>query len=214
MTKNVKFGFYVSGNATRLTKYLSTCEDHMEIQCVVHDGAESSELKEVLLKNEIPYFHVELGAGSMEDKSQRLSDALLSQLLSHSVDYCFCFGSKILKGELLERFFERIINFHPSLLPSFPGVKSIDQALEYGAIILGNTAHIIDEGVDTGAIIMQSMIEASRLDGYDSVLDLQIPMLHQISKWICDGRFQVCGRNVTIKDAIAGNGRFIPALEH
>lgn len=214
MKKNVKFAFYVSGNATRLNKYLSIYEDHMEIQCVVHDGAESSELKDVLLKKKISYFHVDLGTGSMEERSQRLSGTLLSQLASHSVDYCFCFGSKILRGELLERFSERIINFHPSLLPAFPGVKSIDQALEYGAIMLGNTAHIIDEGVDTGAIIMQSMIEASRFDGYDSVLDLQIPMLHQISKWISDGRFQVCGRNVIIENAITDNGRFIPALEH
>ena len=82
----------------------------------------------------------------------------------------------------------RIINFHPSLLPSFPGVKAVDQALAYGTLVLGNTTHFIDEGVDTGPIIMQSILPRAAFDAYDSVLDLQVPMLTQVIRWLEEDR--------------------------
>lgn len=213
MKNCVKFGLYVTGNATRLSKYLSTFEHHMPVECVVHDGVESSHLVELLAEKGISYYHIDLEIDGMKQKSQLLSDTLLAKLSAHSVDYCFCFGSRILKGALLHEYYERIINFHPSLLPAFPGLKSIDQALDYGAVLLGNTAHIVDEGIDTGAIIMQSVLEAKCFSGYDSVLDLQIPMLHQISRWITEGRLQVNERKVSIRNSAAFDGCYVPALE-
>lgn len=213
MNTSIKFGFYVSGNATRLTKYLSTFEGHMPVACVVHDGLESSKLLSILDQKDIPYYHINLEDIERTQRSKKFSDMLLTRLSSHLVDYCFCFGSKILNGELLDYYSERIINFHPSLLPAFPGLNSIDQALDYGSILLGNTAHFIDEGIDTGAIIMQSVVPLERFEGYNSVLDLQIPMLHQIYRWISEGRLGVCGRNVDIKNSMPGDGCFVPGLE-
>ena len=56
----------------------------------------------------------------------------------------------------------RVVNIHPALLPSFPGLHAQSQALEYGVKITGCTVHLVDEGVDTGPIIMQRAVEVLR----------------------------------------------------
>jgi phosphoribosylglycinamide formyltransferase-1 len=62
---------------------------------------------------------------------------------------------EILGGEFIRRFEGRIVNVHPSLLPAFPGVRAIEQALEHGVKVMGVTVHYVDEGVDSGPIVLQ-----------------------------------------------------------
>jgi phosphoribosylglycinamide formyltransferase-1 len=66
---------------------------------------------------------------------------------------------QLLTPAFLGRFPQRVINVHPSLLPAFPGIGVIAQALEYGAKVTGVTVHFVDEGVDTGPIILQRALE-------------------------------------------------------
>jgi len=113
-------------------------------------------------------------------KKESLSEQLLFNMSNAGVDYLFCFGTSILKGRILEVFENRIINFHPSLLPSFSGLNAIDKALKSSVQLLGCTAHFIDNTVDGGLIIMQSCISRSVYRNYDDVLDLQIIMLERI----------------------------------
>lgn len=65
----------------------------------------------------------------------------------------------ILDAGFVARFPDRILNVHPSLLPAFPGVRAIEQALEYGVKVFGVTVHLVDEGVDTGPIVLQRAVE-------------------------------------------------------
>ncbi len=65
----------------------------------------------------------------------------------------------ILDATFIARFRDRIINVHPSLLPAFAGIGAVQQALDYGVKVFGVTVHFVDEGVDTGAIILQRAIE-------------------------------------------------------
>jgi phosphoribosylglycinamide formyltransferase 1 len=65
---------------------------------------------------------------------------------------------RILKGEFLRAFEQRVINIHPSLLPAFPGLEAWKQALDYGVKVTGCTVHFIDQGVDTGPIIAQQTV--------------------------------------------------------
>ena len=68
----------------------------------------------------------------------------------------------ILDAGFIARFPDRVVNVHPSLLPAFPGWRAIEDAVAYGVKIFGVTVHLVDEGVDTGAVLMQRAIE---LDG-------------------------------------------------
>jgi phosphoribosylglycinamide formyltransferase 1 len=65
---------------------------------------------------------------------------------------------ELLSTEFVRRFEHRIVNVHPALLPSFPGLDAIGQALEHGARVTGVTVHFVDEGVDTGPIILQRAV--------------------------------------------------------
>jgi phosphoribosylglycinamide formyltransferase-1 len=78
---------------------------------------------------------------------------------------------RVLKGEFLRAFEGRIVNIHPSLLPSFPGLEAWKQALDYGVKVTGCTVHFVDAGVDSGPIIGQQTV---------AVLDADAPeTLHQ-----------------------------------
>jgi len=68
---------------------------------------------------------------------------------------------EILSAEFIRRFEGRIVNVHPSLLPAFPGVDAIEQALEHGVRVMGVTVHFVDAGVDSGPIILQEAFEVS-----------------------------------------------------
>jgi phosphoribosylglycinamide formyltransferase-1 len=66
---------------------------------------------------------------------------------------------ELLGADFIRQFAGRIVNVHPSLLPAFPGVRAIEQALAYGVKVMGVTVHFVDEGVDSGAIILQESFE-------------------------------------------------------
>jgi phosphoribosylglycinamide formyltransferase 1 len=68
---------------------------------------------------------------------------------------------ELLGPAFIERFAGRVINVHPSLLPSFPGLRALEQALEHGAKVTGVTVHFVDAGMDTGAIVLQEAMELS-----------------------------------------------------
>ena len=70
---------------------------------------------------------------------------------------------RILKGDFLRAFAPRVVNIHPALLPSFPGLEAWKQALDYGVKVTGCTVHFVDQGIDTGPIIAQQIVQV--LDG-------------------------------------------------
>jgi phosphoribosylglycinamide formyltransferase-1 len=81
-------------------------------------------------------------------------------LVSARVDLVVLAGfMRVLKGDILRSFEGRIINIHPSLLPSFPGLEAWRQALEHGVKVTGCTVHFVDAGVDSGPIIAQQTVE-------------------------------------------------------
>jgi phosphoribosylglycinamide formyltransferase-1 len=86
----------------------------------------------------------------------------------------------ILTPGFIRRFPDKIINIHPSLLPAFPGLAAVQQAIDYGAKLVGATVHFVDEGVDTGAIIQQSSIPLPPDTDAPTALTLLRPIEHKL----------------------------------
>jgi phosphoribosylglycinamide formyltransferase 1 len=87
---------------------------------------------------------------------------------------------ELLGEQLLGRFPRAVINVHPSLLPAFPGLHAIEQALVYGVKLFGVTVHFVDDGVDTGPVIAQRAIELPGVQDPDAVLAALHPIEHEL----------------------------------
>src|SRR3989441_8749751 len=85
--------------------------------------------------------------------------AYIAALQQAQVDLIVLAGfMRILKGDFLRAFPERVVNIHPALLPSFPGLEAWKQALDYGVKVTGCTVHFVDQGIDTGPILAQQTV--------------------------------------------------------
>ncbi len=98
------------------------------------------------------------------------SDAIRAEVEAHAVEGIVLAGfMRILTGELIERYRNRILNIHPSLLPAFPGSDAVAHALEHGVKITGVTVHFVDEEVDHGPIIAQRAVPVLPDDDRESL---------------------------------------------
>lgn len=180
-----KYGVYCSGNASRLLKFYE-CNSLKEfpLELIYYDGMKTDiqNTLESIFDHEILEYYVNTEESKEHKRSKKeiVSNSLSILMEKREINYLFCFGNQILSCELINKFENRIINFHPSILPSFPGLNSIDQALNANVKVIGNTAHFIDKGVDTGLIIMQSIMSIDFYRCYEDVLGMQIPMLRTI----------------------------------
>jgi len=108
------------------------------------------------------------------------------------------------KDGLLNAYAGRIINIHPSLLPSFPGLDGGKQAFDYGVKYTGCTVHFVDAGVDTGAIINQKIIAIEDGDTLETMMSNLHAQEHiaypEALQWIAEGRLEIIGRRTVLKD--------------
>ncbi len=116
---------------------------------------------------------------------------------------CLAGFMRILSPYFVRAFPRRILNIHPALLPSFPGEEAQKQALEYGVKFTGCTVHIVDEGVDTGPIVLQAVVPVLDDDSVETLSARILQEEHRIySEAIClllEDRLQVAGRRVVLK---------------
>jgi phosphoribosylglycinamide formyltransferase 1 len=87
---------------------------------------------------------------------------------------------QLLSEDFLARFPDRVINVHPALLPAFPGMRPIDDALAYGVTVFGVTVHFVDAGVDSGPVILQRAISLPQARDVAAVLEQLHPIEHEL----------------------------------
>ena len=87
---------------------------------------------------------------------------------------------QLLDPAFLQRFPGRVVNVHPALLPAFPGIRAIEQALDYGVKVFGVTVHFVDEGVDTGPIILQRAVDLPAATEPEEVRAALRPIEHDL----------------------------------
>ena len=111
---------------------------------------------------------------------------------------------RVLTPYFLNHYKDKVINIHPGLLPSFPGINAVKQALDYGVKVAGCTAHYVDEGVDTGPIILQATVPVKENDNEHTLLRRifreEIRIIFKAIELFCEDRLKVSGRQVTITE--------------
>jgi phosphoribosylglycinamide formyltransferase 1 len=113
---------------------------------------------------------------------------------------------RIIGKPLINAFPNRIMNIHPALLPSFPGLHGQKQALDYGVKISGCTVHFVDEGMDTGPIIIQAAVPVYHHDTEETLSERILKLEHKIYpeaiRLFAEGKLRVDGRIVRITDSV------------
>ncbi|MEV7385759.1 MULTISPECIES: phosphoribosylglycinamide formyltransferase [unclassified Streptomyces] len=138
--------------------------------------------------------------GSREEWDRALADAVAA----HEPDLVISAGfMKIVGKEFLARFGGRTVNTHPALLPSFPGAHGVRDALAYGARVTGCTVHFVDDGVDTGPIIAQGVVEVRDEDDesalHERIKDVERRLLVEVVGRIARNGYRIEGRKVVIQ---------------
>ena len=144
-----------------------------------------------------------LDYASYPDRSA-YEQALLREMRATGADLFVLAGyMRILDREIVEAFPRRILNIHPALLPSFPGLHAPRQALEHGVRVSGCSVHLVDSGTDTGPIILQRCVRVEQDDTEESLADRILEEEHRILpeavRLFMEGRLNVQGRRVRIR---------------
>jgi phosphoribosylglycinamide formyltransferase 1 len=169
----------VSGTGTNLQALLDTVHGReAEIVAVASSVAEAPALERAR-NRDVP---VRVFARVDYPDRQARDEALADWLGERGARVVVLAGyMALLSEQFLERFPAAVINVHPSLLPAFPGLHAIEQALDYGVRVVGVTVHFVDGGVDTGPIILQRAIELpARMSDPDEVLAALRPLEHAL----------------------------------
>lgn len=130
--------------------------------------------------------------------------AVADELEKHHVELVVLAGfMRILTAYFIERFDGRIMNIHPALLPAFPGEDAQQQALDYGVKVAGCTVHFVDEGMDSGPIILQEAVPVLEDDTADTLSERILHVEHilypRALALYCEGRLKREGRRVTVE---------------
>lgn len=201
----MSFGVAVlaSGTGSNLQALLDKVHgrDGIEIVCVGSNKPDAPALQRARDAG------IETAVFPAEDYSDRSArdEAMAGWLEGQGVELLVLAGfMEILSAGFIQRFRGRIVNVHPSLLPAFPGVDSIRKALDYGVRVTGVTVHFVDEGVDTGPIVLQEAFDLP----YHRDIEAVETRVHQIEhellpravRLIAAGAVELDGRRVRIRD--------------
>jgi len=214
MTK-LALGVLVSGSGTNLQSIIDEIEGGRlpaEIRVVISNNPEAYALKRaenhglptvVLDHHDFP-------------KREDFDRKLVKVLEGYSVELVVLAGfMRVLTPVFLRAFPGRVMNIHPALLPAFPGTHGQKQAWEYGVKFTGCTVHFVDEGVDTGPIIIQAVVPVYDDDTVETLSARILKKEHQIYPraiaLYAEGKLEIRGRKVIIKD---GARKELPLLHN
>jgi len=199
--RKMKVAVLVSGNGSNLQALLDACAAATypaEVNLVISNKpgvfALERAIKAGVSHQTIPH----------KDFSDRESfeDALIASIEKAGAELVVLAGfMRVLSPRFVRRFPNRILNIHPALLPSFPGTHAIEQAWNYGAKVTGVTVHLVDEGTDTGPIVLQQAIEISSKETLETlekkVHSVEHVLYPKAVRLFAEGRLSVEGRKVS-----------------
>lgn len=207
-TKRLSLGVLVSGRGSNLQAILDRCEEGVlaaEVKVVISNRPGVMALERASAKG-VPSLVIEpKDFGKWPDCKERYEEKIVQELKSCGVDLVVLAGYDRLVGEtLLNAYPMRVINIHPALLPSFPGLNAQKQALEYGVKVSGATVFFVDLSIDGGPIILQDPCKVMDDDTVESlsnrILEIEHRILPRAISLIAEDRLRIDGRRVRILD--------------
>lgn len=163
----------ISGRGSNLQAIIDSIEsgnlEGVNLKVVISNKEDAQGLERAR-KHGIPAYFVGHQGGSREEREEH-ERRIIKILKQYNVELIVLAGyMRLLTPFFLEQYPNRVINIHPSLLPSFPGTKGYEDALHYGVKFTGCTVHFVDKGMDTGKIILQKTVY---IEDYDTVETLK-----------------------------------------
>ena len=199
---NRKAGVLVSGRGSNLQAVLDKIADGylpLEIGVVISDKADAYALERAANVGIKTVVVARKECASKEEFEDRIHAALVEAGCELVVLAGFM---RILSGNFVSKWHNKIINIHPALLPSFPGLDGQGQALEYGVKFTGCTVHFVDEGTDTGPIILQKVVPVLDDDTHDTlaarILEQEHKAMPEALKLWAEGKLVIEGRKVKV----------------
>ncbi len=194
-----KLGILLSGrgsNFKAIADQIAAGNLKTEIAVVISNKADAGGI-EVARQRGLNAVVLESKGVAREEHDRRMGDALEQA----GVDFVVLAGyMRLLSASFIQRFPQRIVNIHPSLLPAFPGLDAQKQAFDYGVKFAGCTVHFVDEQLDHGAIIVQRAIPVLPTDDEHSlaarILDQEHIAYSEALGILCSGKYRVEGRRV------------------
>lgn len=200
----LKIGVLVSGRGSNLQSIIDSIENgdlDAKIKLVVSDRKKAFALERAD-RHKINNIYLDPKQyKNKEEYEQKIIDIFKEK----DVDLVIMAGfMRILTPYFIRHFRQRVMNIHPSLLPSFPGLHPQRQALESGVKVSGCTVHFADEGMDTGPIILQAAVPVLDNDDEDTlaarILQEEHSIYPQAIKLFAEGKMKIEGRSVKILD--------------
>ncbi len=195
-----RIGILISGRGSNMIALADAVSDgripDAVIAVVMSNMAEAAGL-EAARSRGIETFHHSHRGCSREEHDQ----AMAAELKRHDVDLvCLAGYMRLLSGWFIKEFEHRILNIHPSLLPSFPGLDAQKQALDYGVKFSGCTVHLVDEQLDHGPVVKQAVVPVLDDDTEESLSKRILAEEHRIYaeaiSLILGGNYKIEGRRI------------------
>ena len=175
----MKVGVLASGAGTNLQAILDRVHGHGGVE-VVGVGSDKPGAQALGRAETAGVETAVFERGAFADRAAR-DLAMARWLQSRGVELVVLAGyMQLLEPAFMSRFAGQVINVHPALLPAFPGIRAIEQGLEYGVKVFGVTVHFVDEGVDTGPIILQRAVELPLATEAEEVREALRPIEHDL----------------------------------
>ncbi len=199
----VRIGVLVSGRGSNLQAIIDNSEKGLlpaEIAVVISDQPDAYSLERAR-KHNIPAIHI--SAKGYRGKRDEYDALLVKELQKNNVELvCLAGFMRIITPTLIKAFPNRILNIHPALLPAFPGLHVQKAALDHGVKFSGCTVHFVDDGMDTGPIIIQAVVPILDNDTEDSLSERILKQEHKVySRAIqlyAEGKLKIEGRRVLV----------------
>jgi phosphoribosylglycinamide formyltransferase-1 len=174
----MRVGVLASGSGTNLQALLDTVHGREVVIAAVASDRSDARALERASAHDVP-FSV-FPRGDYAERAER-DEAMAAWLAGQGVELVVLAGyMQLLTPAFLAAFPDRVVNVHPSLLPAFPGVTPIEDTIAYGAKVSGVTVHLVDEGVDTGPILLQAAVAVEAGDDRDALHERLRPLEHRL----------------------------------